>query len=177
VSEDLVTETCHRAGAREWVGLAVLALPTLMLSLDTFAMLLALPHMTAEQGLGDAARVDSRARWLRAVGIAGRQTVYVFSSVCQHAIRTGRLQANPVTGIKLPKLVSAGERRFLSHAEVAKLAAEAGQYGTFIRRLAYTGLRWGEVVALRTQDVNLARRRLDVRRGETKTLVVLVSDP
>ncbi|MEQ7125665.1 hypothetical protein ABN034_14230 [Actinopolymorpha sp. B11F2] len=36
-----------------------------------------------------------------------RQTVYVFSSVCQHGIRTGRLQANPVTGIKLPKLVSA----------------------------------------------------------------------
>jgi hypothetical protein len=31
--------------------------------------------------------------------------------------------------------------------------------------LAYTGLRWGEAVALRVRDVDLARRRLDVRRA------------
>lgn len=94
-----------------------------------------------------------------------RQAVYVFSSVCQHGIRTGRMVANPVTGIKLPKLVSSGERRFLSHVEVAKLAGEAGRYGTFVRTLAYTGLRWGEAVALRVRDVDLDRGRLDVRRA------------
>jgi integrase len=94
-----------------------------------------------------------------------RQTVYVFSSVCQHAILTGRLLANPVAGIKLPKLVSSGERRFLSHEEVAKLAGQAGLYGTLVRTLAYTGLRWGEVIALRVRDLDLARGRLDVRRA------------
>jgi integrase len=94
-----------------------------------------------------------------------RQAVYVFSSVCQHAIRTGRLLANPVVGIKLPRLVPSGERRFLSHAEVAKLAGAAGAYGTFIRTLAYTGLRWGEATALRVRDVDLDRGRLDVRRA------------
>jgi MFS transporter, DHA2 family, multidrug resistance protein len=36
-----------RAGRREWIGLAVLALPTLLVSLDTFVMLLALPRMAA----------------------------------------------------------------------------------------------------------------------------------
>jgi MFS transporter, DHA2 family, multidrug resistance protein len=36
-----------RAGRREWVGLAVLALPTLLVSLDTFVMLLALPRLSA----------------------------------------------------------------------------------------------------------------------------------
>jgi DHA2 family multidrug resistance protein-like MFS transporter len=35
-----------RAGAREWIGLAVLALPTLLVSLDMFVMLLALPHLS-----------------------------------------------------------------------------------------------------------------------------------
>jgi DHA2 family multidrug resistance protein-like MFS transporter len=36
-----------RAGAREWIGLAVLALPTLLVSLDLFVMLLALPRLSS----------------------------------------------------------------------------------------------------------------------------------
>jgi DHA2 family multidrug resistance protein-like MFS transporter len=36
-----------RAGRREWLGLAVLALPTLMVALDLFVMLLAVPHLSA----------------------------------------------------------------------------------------------------------------------------------
>jgi DHA2 family multidrug resistance protein-like MFS transporter len=35
----------ERAGTREWVGLAVLALPTLLVSLDMFVMLMALPQL------------------------------------------------------------------------------------------------------------------------------------
>jgi len=36
-----------RAGAREWIGLAVLALPTLLISIDVSVILLALPHISA----------------------------------------------------------------------------------------------------------------------------------
>ncbi|MFC0863851.1 MFS transporter [Sphaerimonospora cavernae] len=39
-----------RAGAREWLGLAVLALPTLLLSLDMSVLYLALPHLGGELG-------------------------------------------------------------------------------------------------------------------------------
>ncbi|MEA5359796.1 MFS transporter [Amycolatopsis sp., V23-08] len=39
------TTTGTRAGRREWVGLAVLALPTLLVSLDVFVLLLALPKL------------------------------------------------------------------------------------------------------------------------------------
>ncbi len=39
-----------RAGRREWIGLAVLALPTLLVSIDVYVMLLALPHLTASLG-------------------------------------------------------------------------------------------------------------------------------
>src|SRR5438034_4988880 len=35
-----------RAGTRQWLGLAVLALPALMVSLDVFVMLLALPKLS-----------------------------------------------------------------------------------------------------------------------------------
>ncbi|WP_308249853.1 MFS transporter [Sphaerisporangium fuscum] len=36
-----------KAGRREWVGLAALALPTLLVSFDIFMLLLALPHLSA----------------------------------------------------------------------------------------------------------------------------------
>lgn len=39
-----------RATWRQWAGLAVLALPTLLVSLDVFVMLLALPQLSAELG-------------------------------------------------------------------------------------------------------------------------------
>lgn len=39
-----------RAGRREWTALAVLALPTLLVSIDVFVLLLALPHLSADLG-------------------------------------------------------------------------------------------------------------------------------
>lgn len=36
-----------RAGPREWIGLAVLALPSLLVSIDVSVMMLALPHLSA----------------------------------------------------------------------------------------------------------------------------------
>ncbi len=39
-----------RAGWREWIGLAVLALPTLLLALDASVLFLALPHLGADLG-------------------------------------------------------------------------------------------------------------------------------
>ncbi|WP_052809642.1 MFS transporter [Streptomonospora alba] len=42
------TGTALRAGRREWLGLAVLALPTLLLSLDMSVLHLALPHLAAD---------------------------------------------------------------------------------------------------------------------------------
>ena len=41
-------ETTPRAGRREWMGLAVLALPTLLLALDMSVLHLAVPHIAAE---------------------------------------------------------------------------------------------------------------------------------
>ena len=42
------TRTPARAGRREWIGLAVLALPTLLVSLDVFVLILALPKLAAD---------------------------------------------------------------------------------------------------------------------------------
>src|SRR5688572_10004965 len=40
----------ERAGRREWIGLAVLALPALLVAIDVFVMLLALPHLSTALG-------------------------------------------------------------------------------------------------------------------------------
>jgi DHA2 family multidrug resistance protein-like MFS transporter len=39
-----------KAGRREWIGLAVLALPSLLVSIDMVVLLLALPQITADLG-------------------------------------------------------------------------------------------------------------------------------
>jgi len=42
------TTAATRAGRRQWLGLAVLALPTLLVSIDVFVMLLALPQLSLD---------------------------------------------------------------------------------------------------------------------------------
>ena len=50
MQEPTATEAVTRAGRREWLGLLVLALPTLLVSLDVGALYLALPHLTSDLG-------------------------------------------------------------------------------------------------------------------------------
>jgi DHA2 family multidrug resistance protein-like MFS transporter len=45
------------AGKREWAGLAVLALPTLLVSIDVFVLLLALPRLSTDLGAGSTAQL------------------------------------------------------------------------------------------------------------------------
>lgn len=85
--------------------------------------------------------------------------------VMAHAVELGTVVANPVTGLRLP---SAGPSRnlYLTVGQVEWLAdavADAGGVdghpwaagAALIRLLAYTGLRWGEAVALRVEDLSL----------------------
>lgn len=74
---------------------------------------------------------------------------------------------NVAVGVKLPRLGRA-EKTFLTHAQVGKLAKAAEPYGLIIRVLAYTGLRWGELAALRVQRVDLVRRRLLIAESVTE---------
>lgn len=44
----MTTNTCRRAGRREWIGLAVIALPCLLYSMDLTVLNLAVPHLTED---------------------------------------------------------------------------------------------------------------------------------
>jgi integrase len=55
--------------------------------------------------------------------------------------------------------------RYLSHAELEALASASGDHGTMIRLAGLTGLRWGEITALRVGDVDPLRRKVTVSRA------------
>jgi integrase len=91
-----------------------------------------------------------------------RQAVDVLSQCLRLAVRDGRLTRNVADGVIRPRLPRATQR-FLSHSEVAKLAAECPPpYDLMVTVLAYTGLRFGEVAALQASSVDLRRGRIEV---------------
>jgi integrase len=92
------------------------------------------------------------------------RTYGVLASILDVAVRDRRISSNPARGINLPRRVGK-ERVYLTHARVNLLARSAGAFEPLVNFLAYTGLRWGEVVALQVRDVDLVRRRVFVRRN------------
>ncbi|MBF6358381.1 site-specific integrase [Nocardia higoensis] len=108
-----------------------------------------------ETWIGDMSRSGSGATTvIRAYG--------VLAGILDDAMKARRLRVNPARGVEnLPR--KTGKRRvYLTADDVARLAAESGQHRALVLTLAYTGLRWGEAVALRVRDVQFLRRRLSV---------------
>jgi integrase len=90
-----------------------------------------------------------------------RQTHRVLSLILDAAVEDGRLGRNPARGVKLPKPVRQ-EPRFLSAEQVSALAEAAGPNGLMILTLAFTGLRFGELAALKVRRFDAERKRLNV---------------
>jgi integrase len=113
---------------------------------------------------------EGLSRWIARLAIGGlgpsgiRQSVFVMSAALDHAVRSGRLRSNPAHGLGLPRTLRR-DYVFLTHEQLRDLATEAGPWRVFVLLLGYTGLRWGEATALRACDIDLARRRIDVRRA------------
>jgi len=102
---------------------------------------------------------EMRARGLSASRI--RQAYRVLSSLMAAAVQGSYIARTPCTGIRLPR-AARRDAVLLTAAEVDELAVAAGEYGTLIYLLAYGGLRWGEVAALRRRRCDLLRRRVEV---------------
>jgi integrase len=95
-----------------------------------------------------------------------RQIHTVFASMLAGAVRARRLPSNPARD-ELPRL-PALKHRYLTHAEVDALAVAAKENATLVRVLAYAGLRFGEVAALRAGNVDIARGRLTIAESMTE---------
>lgn len=91
----------------------------------------------------------------------------VFSIMLKYAVRDGRMIRNPADGMKLPRVVQR-KHDYLTHPQVRHLAELCGPDGDVIMFLAYTGLRWGEMAALRVMDLDMVRRRVNVDQAVTE---------
>ncbi|RRJ85524.1 site-specific integrase, partial [Gulosibacter macacae] len=97
----------------------------------------------------------------------------VFGAVLRDAVDRNLIQRSPLARVELPKPDSdIGERLYLTVEQVEQLAAGAqeskgGESALIVRTLAYTGLRIGELAALRVGDLDASGKRLRVSRTLT----------
>ncbi len=120
-----------------------------------------------ERGVAGISRADVAGfvATLSASGIGPgtvRSIVGVFRLVLATALGAGAITQNPAIGVRLPRS-AVGETRFLEANEVVELANAIGpRYRTLILFAAYTGMRAGELEALRVGRVDLGRAAVDV---------------
>ncbi|MEX1079818.1 MAG: tyrosine-type recombinase/integrase [Homoserinimonas sp.] len=102
-------------------------------------------------------------------GLSGSATTVlrsygVLASILDVAVRDRRIHSNPARGVNLPRKTGKA-RVYLTHEQVELLASHAGDKGTLVRFLAYTGLRWGEAVGLRVSHLDALRLRVNIREN------------
>jgi integrase len=126
-------------------------------------------HLAAARAGG----VPFDAAWRRAVDLAvdGRPDADEWNAALQATRGRRWATANPVREVDLPAVVPNEDIRFLEPEEVAAAseAAVTGPYQAIDRALyiaaAMTGLRQGELVALRWRDVDWIAGRVRVRQN------------
>ena len=102
-----------------------------------------------------------------ASGLSARSVVkyhVMLHSVFKRAVRDRVLLHNPASETELPKVVTQ-RRRILTPEEFARLLQESpSRYVAMVLADIETGLRWGELIALRPMDVDFLRRTITVHR-------------
>lgn len=117
--------------------------------------------------------------WLASLTLAPasvRKVHRVLSQALAYAVKDGRLGVNPAAGVSLPR-VQESEKIFLTHTQVEELADRCAEYRSIVLFLAYTGLRWGEMAALRVRRLDFLRRRAAIAESVTPIKGVMTFGP
>jgi integrase len=94
-----------------------------------------------------------------------RNTLMPLRAIFRRAVARGEVAVNPTTGLELPALEGARDR-IASPAEATKLLAALPERDRALWATAmYAGLRRGELLALRWEDVDLATGVIHVERS------------
>jgi len=130
-------------------------------------------HVIPRWGTTQLANVSHSAvqTWISEVSAARsaattRKVHRVLSLILAMAVKDDRLVRNPAAGISLPRVNSA-ERMYLSHQQVHELANACGAQRLVVLFLAYTGVRFGEMAALRVGRLDLVRQRATIAESVT----------
>jgi integrase len=93
-----------------------------------------------------------------------RNTLLPLRVICRRALARGEIIANPTIGLELPA-VRGRRDRIAAPREAAALIAALTSDQALWSTAFYAGLRLGELQALRWEDLDLDRGRIDVRRS------------
>lgn len=100
-----------------------------------------------------------------------RQARQVLYAALEVAVADGLIGSNPVRGVK-PPTVRRRRQLFLTAGQLGALADAAESRlegaGGLVTLLGYSGLRWGEAVALEWSRVDLTNRRIRVEASATE---------
>ena len=109
-------------------------------------------------------------QWDQGAGLASgsvRKNHRVLSLILSLAVQDERLFKNPAAGIQLPP-PSESEQRCLTHEELGLVANHAGpEWRLALLFLGYTGLRFGEMAAMRVGRLDLNAAQAAVRESVT----------
>jgi integrase len=107
-------------------------------------------------------------RWLAAIDCkpaTSRKALVILHGIFQRARKVYKLPASPVSDVEKPPLTRPADIQVLSPEEVWALvrAAKSGQDAAIFLTGAFTGLRMGELVALRWRDIDFPGAAVRVR--------------
>lgn len=92
----------------------------------------------------------------------------VTRAVLQYAVDAGWMPSNPTKGVRIPKAKVAVPRVYLTPAEIKAIADQMDpDNAAAVYLLAFTGIRVGEMMALRCGDVNFDSRTISITKTES----------
>lgn len=155
--------------AEDWLATTVHLKPKTQASYASILRTRVLPEFGPVR-IAAVEQVDVR-RFVAALADAGaepgtiRNTFNVLRLVFGSAVSSGAIRSNPCAGVKMPRSVRS-EMLFLTPAEVIDLAEGISpRYSVLVLVAAYTGLRAGEIGALRVGRFDPLRATLEVRES------------
>lgn len=105
--------------------------------------------------------------WVSASPLSGssvRHNHNVLAQILDVAVDDNYLKSNPARGVKLPPK-GKPVKVYLTPAQLERLAHHAGDKDVVVWVLGTVGLRWGELVGLKVEDVDELHSRLRVNRS------------
>lgn len=170
--------------SREWLESKVRIRPSTRLMYDVVLRNQVLPTWAGVRLA--AVRHEDVAAWvaqLHGNGLSAARTRHawvVLSQILEFGVRSHRIPNNQAKGVELPALPSKSERdktRFLNEREVWLLAEAAGEFSLSVLVLAWCGLRFGELAALRCSSLDVGARELRVSATLSESNGKLVEGP
>jgi integrase len=126
------------------------------------------PHF-GERSLTGISSSDVR-KWIGAMASSRvgattiRQSYRLLRQILETAFIEERLVRNPCVGINLPKVITS-DKRGLTREELNALAENCGSFSALVMFLGTTGLRIGEALALKVDDLDLESMKIKVQRS------------